>query len=158
FRAEYEKIVGAGFVLQIDAPDLALERARTYRDLPLADFVAYAERSIAAINAALVNIPRDRVRLHLCWGNSEGPHDEDVALDAVIPALREANVCGFVLPFANPRHEHEYRYLPDLLKRGDQVVVAGVLDTTTNFIEHPEAIADRIERIAKAAGGPERVI
>lgn len=156
-RIEYEKIVAAGFLLQIDSPDLGLERARTYRDRPLADFLAFARRSIAAVNAALVNIPADKVRLHICWGNSEGPHDEDVPLEDIIPIVRGAKVGGFVLPFANPRHGHEFRYLPHLLADG-QIIVAGVIDTTTNYIEHPEVVADRLERVAATVGGPQRVI
>ncbi len=155
-RVEYEAIVASGAVLQIDAPDLAMERHLSYQDRPLSDFVGFVERVVGAINAALVNIPPERVRLHACWGNYEGPHDCDVALDAVLPAIRQARVGGFVLPFANPRHAHEYRCLGGL--EGEQLVVAGVIDTLTNFVEHQEVVADRIEAVARAVGDPMRVL
>jgi 5-methyltetrahydropteroyltriglutamate--homocysteine methyltransferase len=156
-RIEYRKIVEAGFLLQIDSPDLGMERARTYRDRPLADFLDFAKRAVAAINYAIADIPRERVRLHVCWGNTEGPHDEDVPLVDVIPVLREAKVGGWFLPFANPRHAHEWRYLDQLLT-DDQTIVAGVIDTTTNYIEHPEVVAERLERVAAAVGDPKRVV
>jgi 5-methyltetrahydropteroyltriglutamate--homocysteine methyltransferase len=156
-RIEYRKIVDAGFLLQIDSPDLGMERARTYRDRPLADFLDFAARAVAAINDAIADIPRERVRLHVCWGNTEGPHDEDVPLVDIIPVLRGARVGGWVLPFANPRHAHEWRYLDKLLT-DDQTIVAGVIDTTTNYVEHPEVVAERLERVAAAAGDPKRVI
>jgi 5-methyltetrahydropteroyltriglutamate--homocysteine methyltransferase len=157
-RVEYETIVRAGFLLQIDAPDLALERHVSYQDRPLADFVAFAERVVATINAALVNVPRDRVRMHVCWGNYEAPHDCDVELREILPAVRQARVGGFVLPFANPRHAHEYRCLAELKLDRDQVIVAGVIDPLTNFVEHPEVVADRIEAVARTVGDPSRVI
>jgi 5-methyltetrahydropteroyltriglutamate--homocysteine methyltransferase len=157
-QVEYETIVSHGFVLQIDAPDLAMERHISYQDRPLAEFVDFVERVVSAINRALVNVPRERVRLHACWGNYEGPHDCDVALEAVLPALRQAKVGGFVLPFANPRHAHEYRCLRQLLVDDAQVIVAGVIDPLTNFIEHPEVVADRIEQIARATGDPRRIL
>jgi 5-methyltetrahydropteroyltriglutamate--homocysteine methyltransferase len=157
-RVEYETIVQAGFLLQIDAPDLALERHVSYQDRPLADFVAFAERVVATINAALVNVPRDRVRMHVCWGNYEAPHDCDVELRDILPAIRQARVGGFVLPFANPRHAHEHRCLAELPLDQDQVIVAGVIDPLTNFVEHPEVVADRIEAVARAVGDPSRVI
>ena len=101
------------------------------------DFLAFVEMVVAAINAALRNVPRDRVRLHVCWGNYEGPHDRDVPLEAVFPIIRQAEVGGFVLPFANPRHAHEYRCLKGMPLADDQILVAGVIDTLTNFVEHP---------------------
>jgi len=157
-RAEYETIVGAGFQLQIDAPDLALERHASFRSKPLKDFQGFVERVIAAINAALVNAPRDKVRLHVCWGNYEGPHDHDVPLADILPLLRQAKVGGLYLPFANPRHAHEYKVLQSQPLPENQVLVAGVIDTVTNYIEHPEVVADRAERIAAAFGDPERVL
>jgi len=157
-RVEYETIVRAGFLLQIDAPDLALERHVSYQDRPLGDFVAFAERVVATINAALVNVPRDRVRMHVCWGNYEAPHDCDVELREILPTIRRARVGGFVLPFANPRHAHEYRCLAELRLEQDQVIVAGVIDPLTNFVEHPEVVADRIEAVARTIGDPSRVI
>ncbi len=156
-QVEYETIVAHGFLLQIDAPDLAMERHLSYQDRPLGDFVDFVDRVVATINRALVNIPRGRVRLHACWGNYEGPHDCDVALPEILPAIKRAKVGGFVLPFANPRHAHEYRCLKELPLDDDQVIVAGVVDPLTNFIEHPEVVADRIEQVARVVGDPQRV-
>jgi 5-methyltetrahydropteroyltriglutamate--homocysteine methyltransferase len=156
-QIEYEMIVGNGFLLQIDAPDLGLERHISYDQMPLADFLDFVERVVATINAALVNIPRDRVRLHVCWGNYEGPHDRDVPLRDILPALLEANVGGLVLPFANPQHAHDYNCLRTIPLRDDQIIVAGVIDSLTNIIEHPEAVADRLQRVADAVGDPRRV-
>jgi 5-methyltetrahydropteroyltriglutamate--homocysteine methyltransferase len=156
-RVEYEMIVGAGFVLQLDCPDLARERHNTYQDRPLADFLAFGNGVIDAINHALRNIPRERVRMHVCWGNYEGPHDCDVPLEDIIPVMRRARVGAYVLPFANPRHAHEFRYVKDLVA-DDQIIVAGVIDTTTNFVEHPEVVADRLERVAAVVGDPHRIM
>ena len=157
-RVEYEAIVGHGFLLQIDAPDLALERHVSYQDRPTADFIGFVERVVAVINHSLRNIPREWVRLHACWGNYEGPHDCDVDLADILPAIALANVGGWVLPFANPRHAHEYRCAARLPLDDGQVVVAGVTDPLTNFVEHPEVIADRLERVARVVGDPTRVL
>ncbi|HEX3505286.1 MAG TPA: cobalamin-independent methionine synthase II family protein [Xanthobacteraceae bacterium] len=155
---EYEAIVAHGLLLQIDAPDLALERHITFKDQPVAAFVAFVELVIATINRALANIPRDRVRLHVCWGNSESPHDCDVPLEDILPALQQAKVGGFVLPFANPRHAHEFRCFAKHPLADDQILVAGVIDSLTNFVEHPEVVADRLERVAAVIGDPTRVL
>jgi 5-methyltetrahydropteroyltriglutamate--homocysteine methyltransferase len=157
-QIEYEAIIRNGFLLQLDCPDLALERHLTYNDRPLGDFLGFVERVVAAINTAIVNVPRDRVRLHVCWGNYEGPHDRDVPLEDILPILLKANVGGFVLPFANPRHQHEYRVLAKHRLADDQVICAGVIDDLTNFVEHPEVVADRLERVAQAIGDPKRVM
>jgi 5-methyltetrahydropteroyltriglutamate--homocysteine methyltransferase len=157
-RVEYEAIVRHGFLLQIDAPDLALERHITYKDQPLAAFIDFVERVVATINEALANIPRERVRLHVCWGNSESPHDSDVPLEDILPALQQAKVGGFVLPFANPRHAHEFRCFRKYPLQDDQILVAGVIDSLTNFVEHPQVVADRIERVAAVIGDPSRVL
>ena len=157
-QVEYEAIVNNGLLLQIDAPDLALERHITYKDKPVAAFVAFVEEVVATINHALHNVPRDRVRLHVCWGNSESPHDCDVPLEDILPALLEADVGGFVLPFANPRHAHEFRCFAKHPLKDDQILVAGVIDSLTNFVEHPEVVADRIERVATVVGDPSRVL
>jgi len=157
-QVEYEAIVNNGLLLQIDAPDLALERHITYKDQPVAVFVDFVEQVVATINRALINVPRDRVRLHVCWGNSESPHDCDVPLDDILPALLGANVGGLVLPFANPRHAHEFRCFAKHPLADDQLLVAGVIDSLTNFVEHPEVVADRIERVAAAVGDPSRVL
>jgi 5-methyltetrahydropteroyltriglutamate--homocysteine methyltransferase len=157
-QVEYEAIVANGLLLQVDAPDLALERHITWKDRPTSEFVAFVELVVATINRALVNVPRDRVRLHVCWGNSESPHDADVPLEDILPALQQANVGGFVLPFANPRHAHEFKCFAKRPLAGDQVLVAGVIDSLTNFVEHPEVVADRIERVAAVVGDPTRVL
>jgi 5-methyltetrahydropteroyltriglutamate--homocysteine methyltransferase len=156
-RVEYKAIVDAGFLLQLDCPDLARERHNTFADRPIGDFLTFGNRVVDAINEAIRDIPPERVRLHVCWGNYEGPHDLDVELQEIIPFLRRAKVGGFVLPFANPRHAHEYRYLKDLIAK-DQIIVAGVIDSTTNFVEHPEVIAERLENVAKTIGDPHRVM
>jgi 5-methyltetrahydropteroyltriglutamate--homocysteine methyltransferase len=135
-----------------------MERHIAYRHRPLAEFLRFVEMVAEALNAALVNVPRDRVRLHVCWGNYEGPHDEDVPLADILPILRRIDVGGFVLPFGNARHGHEYRCFEKTPLADDQVLVAGVIDTLTNVVEHPEVIADRLERVAAAVGDPRRVL
>ena len=157
-RVEYEAIVGHGFLLQLDCPDLALERHITYQDRPLGEFLGFVERVVAAINRALVDIPPERVRMHVCWGNYEGPHDLDVPLADILPIIRQAKVGGFALPFANPRHAHEYRCFEGGVLDDDQILVAGVIDTLTNFVEHPEVVAERLERVARTVGDPRRVL
>jgi 5-methyltetrahydropteroyltriglutamate--homocysteine methyltransferase len=157
-RGEYETIIRCGFLLQLDCPDLALERHLSYQDRPLGDFLGFVERVVTAINVALANIPREKVRLHVCWGNYEGPHDCDVALADILPIIQKANVGGFFFPFANPRHAHEYRVFEKLPLADDQLIIAGVIDSLTNFVEHPEAVADRLERVSATVGDPHRVI
>jgi len=157
-KPEYETIVRRGFLLQLDCPDLALERHLSYQDRPLGDFLGFVERVVGTINKAVENIPREQVRLHVCWGNYEGPHDCDVPLSDILPILQQAKVGAFFLPFANPRHAHEYRVFEKQPLASDQVLVAGVIDSLTNFVEHPEAVADRIERVAQVVGDPKRVI
>jgi 5-methyltetrahydropteroyltriglutamate--homocysteine methyltransferase len=154
---EYVAIVKHGFLLQVDCPELALERHVGFQNKSLSDFLRFGEKVTAALNESLKSIPRDQVRLHVCWGNYEGPHDEDVPLEAIIDILCSANVGTFVLPLANARHAHEYRLLPRLLGP-DRTIVAGVIDTTTNYIEHPVVVADRICTIAEFIGDPTRVI
>ena len=157
-KIEYETIVANGFLLQLDCPDLALEHHLSYNDRPLGEFLGFVERVIAAINTAIANVPRDRVRLHVCWGNYEAPHDRDVALEHILPILQQAKVGGFVLPFANPRHQHEWRVLQKHPLADDQIIVAGVIDDLTAFVEHPEVVADRIENVARAVGDPTRIM
>jgi 5-methyltetrahydropteroyltriglutamate--homocysteine methyltransferase len=157
-RVEYEAIVSSGFLLQLDCPDLALERHTSYRDRPIADFVDFVELVVAAINKAVKTIPAEKIRLHVCWGNYEGPHDQDVALRDILPAILKAKAGAIFLPFANPRHAHEFRLLGEIPLAADQLIIAGVIDTLTNFVEHPEVVADRIERIAGAIGDPRRVL
>ena len=157
-RTEYAAILEAGFVLQLDCPDLALERHCSYRDRPLGEFLAFCGRVVASINAATEGLPRERIRLHVCWGNYEAPHDRDVPLQDILPVILQARVGGFVLPFANPRHAHEYRCFARTPLAADQILVAGAIDTLTNIVEHPEVVADRIERAAEVVGDPRRVL
>lgn len=157
-RVEYEAAVAHGLILQIDAPDLAMERHMTFHDQPLDDYIAFVRRVVGRINHVLRDIPKARVRMHVCWGNYEGPHDCDVALREILPSLLEAKVGGLMLSLANPRHAHEVKVLRDLPVAPDQYVVAGVIDTLTNFVEHPEVVAERIERAAECVGDPTRVL
>jgi 5-methyltetrahydropteroyltriglutamate--homocysteine methyltransferase len=157
-RVEYEYIVSQGLVLQIDGPDLAMERHATFADRPIEEFRAFVDHVVDQINRALVNIPRDRVRLHVCWGNYDGPHVFDVALDDILPNLCRAQVGALVLSMANPRHAHEYRCFESQALPEGLNLIAGVIDTTTNYVEHPQVVAERIERIVAAVGDPTRVI
>jgi 5-methyltetrahydropteroyltriglutamate--homocysteine methyltransferase len=157
-RTEYTAITRAGFLLQIDAPDLALERHTLFQDKPLEEFLTFVRMVIAAINQALAGISRDQVRLHVCWGNYEGPHDCDVPLEDIWPDVSQINAGAIMLSMANPRHAHEYRCFEDPAFLSDKLLISGVIDTTTNYVEHPQVVADRIERIAKAVGDPRRII
>jgi len=155
---EYRAVTEAGFVLQIDAPDLAMERHTLFREQPLATFLGFVRTVVDALNAALSDIPPERVRLHVCWGNYEGPHDEDVPLEEIWGEIERATVGGFLLSMANPRHAHEFRLFERVTLPEGAVLVPGVIDTTTNYVEHPETVADRIERIARVVDDPRRVI
>jgi 5-methyltetrahydropteroyltriglutamate--homocysteine methyltransferase len=157
-RVEYRAIVGHGLILQIDAPDLAMERHTSYANRSLTDFQEFVELIVSGINRALEGIPRDRVRLHICWGNYEGPHDRDVALADILPILLKTKCEAMLISMANPRHEHEYRCFTGKSFPSDMLLLAGVIDSTTNYVEHPDVVADRIERAARAVGDPERVI
>ena len=157
-QVEYQTIVAQGFLLQLDCPDLALEHHVSFQDRPKSDFLGFVERVVATINEALRNIPRDRVRMHVCWGNYEAPHDRDIPLADILPLVARMKVGALVLPFANPRHAHEVRCLAGKAIADDQIVVAGAIDSTTNFVEHPEVVAERIERLAGILGDPSRVI
>ncbi|HEX4329150.1 MAG TPA: epoxyalkane--coenzyme M transferase [Burkholderiales bacterium] len=157
-RLEYEAIVANGFVLQIDCPDLALEGHVSFHDEPDSKYIGFIESVVGTINKAIRNIPRDRVRMHVCWGNYEGPHTCDIPLRKIWPAIRHTNVGGFVLPFANSRHAHEIKVLREMPLADDQVLVAGVIDVVSNFVEHPETVADRLERAAREIGDPTRVM
>jgi 5-methyltetrahydropteroyltriglutamate--homocysteine methyltransferase len=155
---EYHTIVDKGFLLQLDCPDLAMERHISFAERPLAEFIRFIEQVVEAINRALQGIPRERVRLHVCWGNYEGPHDHDVPLSEILTPILAARVGAFLFPLANPRHAHEHRCFRGNILDDDQLLIAGVIDTTTNYIEHPQVIADRIELAARALGDPQRVI
>ena len=158
-RKEYEIIVANGLVLQLDCPDLAMERHISYQDEPLSAFREVVALHIRAINHALANIPREQVRLHVCWGNSEGPHHYDVPLEDIVDLLYEANVGALVMEMANPRHGHEHRVYHDRPLPDGMMLVAGVIDTKTNYVEHPRLVADRLHQAVAAAGGdPTRVL
>jgi 5-methyltetrahydropteroyltriglutamate--homocysteine methyltransferase len=157
-RSEYQAIVDRGLLLQIDAPDLALERHTLFAQRPLADFVGWVELVVGAINGALSGIDPSRVRLHVCWGNYEGPHTLDIALEEILPLLYQAKVGALVVSMANPRHAHEYRCFARHPLPEDMLLVAGVIDTTSNYVEHPEVVADRLVRVAEVVGDPRRVI
>ena len=157
-RTEYTTITNAGFLLQIDAPDLALERHTLFQDKPLAEFLEFVRIVVSATNRALTGIPKEQVRLHVCWGNYEGPHDLDVSLEDIWSDVSQMNVGAIMLSMANPRHAHEYRLFTEPGFLGDKLLISGVIETTTNYIEHPEVVADRIERIARAVGDAHRII
>ncbi len=157
-RHEYLEIHRGGLLLQIDAPDLAMERHIVFQDRPLAEYLKICELHVAALNEALDGIPRDRIRLHCCWGNWEGPHVHDVPLADVLPVLYQAHVGALSVEFANPRHQHEYAALRRHKLPDHMVLLPGVLDTSTNFVEHPEVVARRIEEAVSAVGDRERVI
>lgn len=157
-RNEYMAIYRAGLILQIDAPDLAMDRAMFYQDLSDAEFVKRAEAHVNALNKGIEGIPRDRVRLHCCWGNWDGPHIYDVALEKILPVLYQAKVGAFSIEFANPRHQHEIETLRKRPLPADTVLIPGVIDTTTNIIEHPEVVAARIQNAVRIVGDREFII
>jgi 5-methyltetrahydropteroyltriglutamate--homocysteine methyltransferase len=155
---EYALIHARGLVLQLDCPDLAMERARFFAGQPLDRFLAAVELHVEAINRALAGIPPDRVRLHVCWGNYDGPHTHDVPAEAILPIIYRARVGALSLPLANPRHQHEVKVLQRLPPPASMLLLPGVIDTTTNYVEHPEVVADRIVRVVEAVGARERVL
>jgi 5-methyltetrahydropteroyltriglutamate--homocysteine methyltransferase len=155
---EYRAIHEAGHVLQIDAPDLAMERHRFFGHLNERAFLKQLELHVAAINAGIAGIPRDRVRLHVCWGNNDGPHIYDIAMAAILPQLYRANVGALSIEFANPRHQHEYDALREHPLPPHMLLIPGVIDTTTNFVEHPLVVARRLREAVEAVGDKERVI
>jgi 5-methyltetrahydropteroyltriglutamate--homocysteine methyltransferase len=157
-RNEYMAIHKAGLLLQIDSPDLAMDRSMFYRDLSDGDFVKAAEMHVAAINKGIEGIPRDRVRLHCCWGNWDGPHIHDVPLELILPVLYQANVGALSIEFANPRHQHEYAALRRHPLPDHMVLIPGTIDTTTNIVEHPQVVARRIQEAVAVVGDRERVI
>jgi len=157
-RNEYLAIHRSGLLLQIDSPDLAMDRTMFYRDLSDTEFVARIEKHVDAINQAIEGIPRDRVRLHCCWGNWDGPHIYDVALELILPVLYQANVGALSIELANPRHQHEYEAIRRNPLPADMVLLPGVIDTTTNIVEHPEVVARRLQEAVSAVGDRERVI
>lgn len=158
-RPEYEAIVAAGHVLQLDSPDLGLGRHMMYKDRSDADYLSLIGHHVEVLNHALRNVPGDRVRMHVCWGNYEGPHHHDIEMRTILPVLMTAKPQGLLFETANPRHQHDWQAFRDLaaLIPDDRVLIPGVIDSTTNFIEHPEVVAQRIEQFA-AIVGRDRVI
>ncbi|HEY7205313.1 MAG TPA: cobalamin-independent methionine synthase II family protein [Methylomirabilota bacterium] len=151
-RHEYETVARAGFILQLDCPDLAMGRHIQFADLPLADFRTMARLHLAALDRAVANIPAEQLRIHLCWGNYEGPHHYDVPLADILDLVFAARPQGISFEAANPRHAHEWRVFERIKLAADKVIIPGVLDSTTNFIEHPELVAERIGRYARLVG------
>jgi 5-methyltetrahydropteroyltriglutamate--homocysteine methyltransferase len=156
-RIEYEGIVGAGFLLQIDSPDIGMGRHTIFRDKSDAEFLQLAELHIEVLNNALRNIPADRLRLHICWGNYEGPHHCDIPMELVLPVALKAKPQALLFETSNPRHAHEWTVFRDADIPDDKILVPGVIDSTTNFIEHPKLVAERIGRFIDIVG-KERII
>ena len=151
-QSEYEAIARAGVVLQIDAPDLAMGRHTMYRDRSLAEFETLAARHIEVLNHALRNVPAEQSRMHVCWGNYEGPHHHDVPMERLLPIVLKAKPQGLLFEAANPRHAHEWTVFRETRIPEDKILIPGVLATTTNYIEHPELVAERLERFAQFVG------
>lgn len=156
-QSEYEAIVNAGFVLQIDSPDLGLGRHTLFKKRSLPEYQKLAALHVEVLNHALRNCPADRLRMHVCWGNYEGPHHHDVPMDVVLPIALRAKPQGLLFEASNPRHAHEWTVFRDTRIPEDKVLIPGVLDSVSNFIEHPELVADRIRKFT-AIVGRERVI
>jgi 5-methyltetrahydropteroyltriglutamate--homocysteine methyltransferase len=151
-RPEYEAIVRAGFVLQLDCPDLAMTRHREFADKPIADFREYVRLHIEVLNAATKNIPPEKLRVHLCWGNYPGPHHHDVPLEQIIDLILQARASGLVFEAANSRHEHEWTVFERVKVPDGKVLIPGVIESMSNRIEHPELVAQRLVRLAKIVG------
>jgi 5-methyltetrahydropteroyltriglutamate--homocysteine methyltransferase len=156
-KPEYEAIVEAGFMLQLDCPDLAMARHREFADRPLADFRDYMRLHIDVLNSAVSAIPPERMRMHVCWGNYPGPHHHDVPLREIVDLIMEARPAGLAFEAANPRHEHEWLVFRDVNVPDGKVLIPGVIDSVSNCVEHPELVAQRIVRFAEVVGR-ERVI
>jgi len=157
-RKEYELIHSRGLLLQLDAPDLAMERTRLFQHDPIERFQQVVALHVEAINRATADIPPDRIRLHVCWGNYDGPHVHDVPLAAILPLLYRARVGALSIELANPRHAHEYKVIKRHPLPDSMLLLPGVIDSTTNFVEHPEVVADRICQAVEAVGDRTRVI
>jgi 5-methyltetrahydropteroyltriglutamate--homocysteine methyltransferase len=158
-KTEYETIVGAGLDLQLDCPDLALSRHMLFADLSDAEFIKIADAHVEALNYALSDVPAEKVRIHICWGNYEGPHTCDIGMDAVFSTLMSTKSRYVLFETSNPRHAHEWTVFRDRKTEipDDKVLVPGVVDTTTNFVEHPKVVSQRIERFTDIVGS-DRVI
>ena len=148
-KSEYEEIIANNLYLQIDCPDLALARHMTFKDLNEKEFLLRVEKHIEFLNYALKNIDQSKIRMHICWGNYEGPHIHDIALDKIMPIALKANIKTYLIESSNPRHSHEWRVFENLKVPKDKVIAPGVIDSTTNFIEHPEVVKDRLIQYSK---------
>ena len=155
---EYAAVVDAGFVLQLDAPDLAMERTMLFQDKTDGEFVKFLEQHVAEVNLAIEGLPADRVRLHVCWGNWEGPHVHDVPMEVILPTLYNAKVGAPGLEFGNSRKQHETAAIRKHKLPDNMTLIAGVIDSKSNMVEHPEVVAQRIEAVVSAVGDRERVI
>ena len=156
-RPEYEAVAASGFQLQLDCPDLAMSRHTGYQDLSEEQFLKVAEANVEALNAATAGIAPEKLRMHVCWGNYEGPHDHDIPLERVIRIILKARPATILFEAANPRHEHEWKVWAGTAIPDDKVLAPGLIDTCSNYVEHPELVAQRIERYA-AIVGLERII
>jgi 5-methyltetrahydropteroyltriglutamate--homocysteine methyltransferase len=156
-REEYAEIVNSGLLLQLDCPDLAMGRHSRFKELTEDEFLRHAEIQVEALNHAVGNLPADRIRLHICWGNYEGPHTHDIPLIKVLPILLKAKPQAYLIEGANPCHEHEWEVWKTTKLPSDKILIPGVLDTSCNFVEHPQLVAQRIMRYAESLGR-ERVI
>ena len=146
---EYEEIVSSGLHLQLDCPDLALARHMTFKDLTEEEFLKRAEKQIEFLNKSLENIPQSKIRMHICWGNYEGPHTHDVSLERILPLVLKANVKTYLLESSNPRHSHEWQVFENVKLPKDKTIAPGVIDSTTNFVEHPEVVKNRLVQFSK---------
>jgi 5-methyltetrahydropteroyltriglutamate--homocysteine methyltransferase len=156
-RDEYRAIVDAGFVLQLDCPDLAMSRTMRFASLSDDDFLSVARMHVRVLNAAIEGLPRDRVRLHLCWGNFAGPHIHDIPLSSIVGIALEANVGALSFEAANPRHAHEWKVFREVDVPKDLVLIPGVIDSCTTYVEHPDLVAERLGHFVDIVG-EDRVI
>ncbi|WP_338468322.1 cobalamin-independent methionine synthase II family protein [Novosphingobium sp. ZN18A2] len=156
-REEYETIVNAGFLLQLDCPDLAMSRHTGYQDMSEDEFLKVADANVEALNAATANIPPEKMRMHVCWGNYEGPHDHDIPFERVADIVIKARPGTVLFEAANPRHEHEWKVWKEKQIPDHKVLAPGLIDTCSNYVEHPELVAQRIERFADIVGA-DRVV
>ena len=148
-KSEYEEIVSNGIYLQLDCPDLALARHMTFKDLSEQEFLKKAEKQVEYLNHAIKNIDKSKIRMHICWGNYEGPHIHDIPLSKIMPIVLKANVKTILLESSNPRHSHEWQVFEDIKLPNDKMIAPGVIDSTTNFVEHPEVIKNRLIKFSK---------
>ena len=148
-KAEYEEIVSNDINLQLDCPDLALARHMTFKDLSEVEFLKRAEKQIEFLNHSIKNIAQSKIRMHICWGNYEGPHSHDISLEKILPLVLKANVGTYLLESSNPRHSHEWQAFENIKLPKDKIIAPGVIDSTTNFIEHPEVVKNRLVQFSK---------